>query len=492
MTATSTTFTVSESSLQDHFARCKDVVILPSTIQPADGSRPLSLLFVYCEELCDTKQLKQVIFPMFTEMGQQFPCRSVTDIEKYKLFPMTLIGKTIAPEQLDFLVFNGDLLVYFVEADVLYSITLANPPNRNPEEPNTEVSIRGPKDGFIEEVAKNVALIRKRLKTKSLRYEQVIVGKRSQTKVAILYMDDIINPTLIPELKRRISNLDIDALTGTNQLEELIGETRVSLFPRFSYTGRPDFVVNSLLNGRFALLVDGSPTALIGPANLTFLLNTSEDNSTSFLFVSFQRTIRLIGVSSSIFLPGLWVALTTFHPEQIPFTLLATIVLSRQGVPLPAALEMYIMLSLFEIFKEAGMRLPLAVGQTLSVVGGLIVGQAAINAGLSGPGSLVIAAISVISTFTLANQSLAGTVTLLRFIVLICSSLLGLFGFIVSIFFILVNAANMTSFNVPYLSPLSPLNRDVWKVIITSGWKLFKKRPKILETKDNKPKGGKA
>ncbi|WP_461202048.1 spore germination protein [Anoxybacillus sp. TBDG-1] len=477
---------VDEQTLKEHFAQCKDVVLMPATIY-SDERKPLSLIFVYCEELCDTKLLKQFVFPTITQMGQRYPLYSVTDIEKYKQMPLHLIGKSVSAQQLDFIIFNGDLVIYFVEAEAMYSISLANPPNRNPEEPNTEVSIRGPKDGFIEEVAKNVALIRKRLKTSSLHVEQVIIGKRSRTKVDILYIKDIINQETVAELKRRLSTINIDALTGTNQLEELLSEKYVSLFPVFAYSGRPDFVVNALLSGRFAVFIDGSPTALIGPTNLTFLLNTSEDNSTSFVFVTVQRIIRLIGVSVAVFLPGLWVAIITYHQDQLPFTLLATIVLSRQGVPLPAPLEAFIMISLFEIFKEAGMRLPIAIGQTLSVVGGLIIGQAAINAGLAAPGTLVVIATSVIATFTLVNQSLAGTVSMLRFIVLAASSMLGLFGFIASMFFLLIYAANLTSFGVPYLAPISPITRDIWKVIITSGWKKFKMRPKMLKTNDNTP-----
>lgn len=477
---------VDERTLKEHFAQCKDVVIMPATIY-SDERKPLSLIFVYCEELCDSKLLKEFIFPTITRMGQQYPLYSVTDIEKYKQMPLHLIGKSISTQQLDFLIFNGDLIIYFVEAGAMYSISLANPPNRNPEEPNTEMSIRGPKDGFIEEVAKNVALVRKRLRTSSLHVEQVLVGKRSRTKVDLLYIKDIINQETIDELKRRLSTINIDALTGTNQLEELLSEKYVSLFPVFAYSGRPDFVVNALLSGRFAIFVDGSPTALIGPANLTFLLNTSEDNSTSFIFVTFQRIIRLIGISVAVFLPGLWVAIVTYHQDQLPFTLLATVVLSRQGVPLPVPLEAFIMISLFEIFKEAGMRLPMAIGQTFSVVGGLIIGQAAINAGLSGPSTLVVMATSVIATFTLVNQSLAGTVSILRYIVLAASSMLGLFGFIASMFFILIYVANLTSFGVPYLAPISPVTGDIWKVVITSGWKRFKRRPKMLKTNDNTP-----
>lgn len=276
---------------------------------------------------------------------------------------------------------------------------------------------------------------------------------------------------------------------STNQLEELIGDKRFSLFPLFAYTGRPDFAANSLLNGRFVILLDGVPTVIIGPGNLMFLLNTSEDNVTTPIFVIFQRLLRFMGISLAIYLPGFWTALLSFHPGEIPFTLLGTVVLSRQGVPLPVPLEMFIMVGLFEIFKEAGMRLPLAIGQTLSVVGGLIIGQSAVNAGLFTPGSLVVAAISVIAAFTLVNQNLSGTVTLLRFIVLATSSVLGLFGFIASLFLLLTYVANLKTFGIPYLTPLSPPTMDIFKVLIPNGWKQFKKRAGLVKPKDDTPRG---
>ena len=484
------TLIVSEQTLRDHYSNCKDVAILTSTIQPAKtASGTLTLVFIYCEELCDTQLMKQVIFPMFREMCRKYPCQSVEEIEANKLMPMELLGKEVLVDDLDYLLFNGDLLVYFQEADVLYSLTLANPPNRDPEEPNTEVSIRGPKDGFIEEISKNVALIRKRIKSHKLCYEQFIVGTRSQTKVGLMYIEDIANREMIHEVKKRILQLNIDSLTSTNQLEELLGDKRFSLFPLFAYTGRPDFAVNSLLNGRFIILLDGAPTVIIGPGNLLFLLNTSEDNATYPIFVIFQRILRFMGISLAIYLPGFWTALLSFHPGEIPFTLLGTVVLSRQGVPLPVPLEMFIMVGLFEIVKEAGMRLPLAVGQTLSIVGGLIIGQAAISAGLFTPGSLVVAAIAVVASFTLVNQNLSGTVALLRFIVLIASSVLGLFGFIASLFILLTYTINLTIFGIPYLTPLSPPTMDMFKTLIPNGWKKFKKRAGLVKPQDDTPRG---
>jgi len=486
------TIIVSEETLRTLYEKCHDVMIkeagMPSP-PPDESASVVRLLFLYCEELCDAQMLQKAVYPMLRDMCKQCSCRSTAEINMHKPVTLEYMGKEVRIDDLNFRLFSGELLIYFQEADALYTMTLASPPNRDPEEPNTEVSIRGPKDGFVEDISKNVALIRKRIRSHCLVYEPFIVGTRSQTKVGLLYIEDITNPTMIGEVRRRLLNLYVDSVTSTNQIEHWISDRRFAFFPLFGYTGRPDFAASSLLNGRFLLLVDGAPTALIGPGNLTFLLNTSEDNHTFFLFVIFQRLIRLVSTSVSILLPGGWVALTSFHQDQLPFTLLATLVLSRQGVPLPISLEMFIMMILFEVFKEAGMRLPIAVGQTLSVVGGLIIGQAAISAGLTGPATLVVAATSVISSFTLVNQNLSVTVTLLRFFVLILSSFLGLFGFILSLFFILTYVVNLQTFGIPYLAPLAPASNEAGKTLMTSTWRLFRTRARMLRLNDKTARG---
>jgi len=486
------TIVVSEETLRATYRKNHDVMIkeagMPSPAHDQSAGA-VRLLFLYCEELCDAQMLQKAIYPMLRDMCKQCSCRSAAEIDMHKPATLEYIGKEVRIDDLNFRLFSGELLIYFQEADVLYAMALASPPNRDPEEPNTEVSIRGPKDGFVEDISKNVALIRKRIRSHRLVYEPFIIGTRSQTKVGLLYIDDIANLDMISEVRQRLLNLYVDSITSTNQIEHWISDRRFAIFPLFGYTGRPDFAASSLLNGRFLLLVDGSPTALIGPGNLTFLLNTSEDNHTFFLFVIFQRLIRLVSTSVSILLPGGWVALTSFHQDQLPFTLLATLVLSRQGVPLPVSLEMFIMMILFEVFKEAGMRLPLAIGQTLSVVGGLIIGQAAISAGLTAPATLVIAATSVISSFTLVNQNLSGTATLLRFFVLIFSSFLGLFGFILSLFLILTYVVNLRTLGIPYLAPLAPTSNEIEKTLMTSTWRLFRTRAHMLHPNDVTAKG---
>lgn len=205
--------------------------------------------------------------------------------------------------------------------------------------------------------------------------EKYKIGTRSHTDIAILYLDDVIDQNVLNELYTRLDKIDIDVLTGNQHLESLIDDNPYSIFTSFDYTGRPDFIVDSLNQGRFALIVDGFPTISLAPVNLLLQIKSPEDSSINYVYVSLERIIRMVGILISAFLPGLWVAFSAYNIEQIPYLLVATISMSRFGLPLSAPVEMFIVLFLFEFFNEAGVRLPRAIGQTVSVLGGLIVGM---------------------------------------------------------------------------------------------------------------------
>lgn len=386
-------------------------------------------------------------------------------------------------QQIVNLVFSGYVLVLDGKTGELFACNLSSRPQRTPEESNSEASIRGPRDSLIEDLDVNVALIRKRVRSTTLHYERFLLGTRSQTRVGLLYMGDIAEPELLDTVRSRLLKLQADTLLGSNQLEELLSDKPDSLFPLLDYSERPDFIVDGLLRGRFAVLLDGSTNALIGPANFMLLLKSPEDSHTSYLFAAFERLLRLFAFVCCIALTGFCVALMNYHQEQIPLSLLATIVVSRHGIPLSVPIEAFLILALFEVLREAGARLPKAVGQTLAVVGGLIIGDSAIRAGLTSPALVVIAAISTISTFVLINQTLSGAVTLLRFFVLACSSLLGIYGFFFACLSIILYMANLRSFGMPYLSPAAPLKlRKLPAALLRLPWRKLAKRAMTIDT----------
>ncbi|MGN7165521.1 spore germination protein [Paenibacillus cellulositrophicus] len=450
------------SRLFDSSADIKNI-----TLQLSNADYSVQLL--YCQGLCNVNKVEQDIIPALKDISEDIFRSDQMNLQQKVPFHMKNLPEKGREEAIKETVLNGNLLLLFKPTYQIYSVTLANPPIRQPEEPNTEVSSRGPRDGFVEDAYTNLALIRRRLKTELLAVEAFTIGSETSTEVFLLYHKDEIQKQVLDEIRSRLARVRTKGLISNTQLEETL--TGFSLFPLMTYTGRPDYTVNALLHGKFALVMNGSPTVVFGPVTFNLLLNTSEDAHYVNTFVAFTRLLRIIGVMLSLFLPGFWTAITAYHQDQIPFTLLATIVNSRQGVPLPVPLEAVVSLLLFEIFREAGMRLPSSFGQTLSVVGGLIIGQAAISAGIAAPGTIVVTAISVVSTFTLVNQSLVTVVSLLRLVILLISGFLGLFGTLTSLLALVLFLVNLRSFGTPFLAPLSPPQFKEWfKVLFRMPW----------------------
>ena len=382
------------------------------------------------------------------------------------------------------LLFSGNVLIYLESEKTLYAANIAKKPNRNPEESNVEVTIKGPRDNFVEDLSTNIALIRKRLLTNSLCVEKMEIGERSKTSVAILYFDDIVDKKILKELKDQLNKIDVDIVFSIEPLMDEINK-KAGFFPRSDTTGRADYAIQSLATGRFIILVDGVAYAVVTPINFFILLKTAEDNEQPFINSSFARVLRLTGLMIGLLLPAFWLALTTFHQNQLPLKLLATVVQSNVGLPFPSALEMLLMLIFFELFREAGLRLPTIMGNTIGVVGGLIIGDAAIRSGITSPATVVVIALSTIATFTLINQSLVSTVSILRIGFIIASGFLGLFGFFISLYFLLAFVANIKIFGVPYINITADLNlKNIGKTVFRLNERDYKKRPKILKTQD--------
>lgn len=477
---------ITEEILKEWFSKCADV-----SFQSVLIGNHESIIF-YCEGLCNSEKINEVILPLFARIGMNDEWFHDETLVNEKIYNLDSSKGEQIQQEVIAQVFRGLLFIFLPKFEHLLAIDIAKPPQRTPDEPNLELSIQGPKDGLIEDLSTNVAIIRKRLRTASLHYEQFTVGERTQTRIALLYIHDIAKPTIIQNIRERLMDLKVDGIIGSNQLEELLLQhSPFTIFPVCAYSGRPDFIADSLLRGRFVLIIDGIPTALIAPATLSLLIKTPEDAHFPYFFVSAERLLRICGLFISLLLPGFWISLISYHSDQLPFTLLATLAVSRQGVPFPAQLECFIMLFLFELFREAGLRLPAAIGQTLSVVGGLIIGQAAISAGLTSPGILVATAISIVSTFTLVSQALIGTVSLLRIFVVLASSILGIVGFFISAFCILIYLANLESFGVSYLSMVSSLDpKEMISGLFRVPRSREKERSPSLTSKDQTSQGG--
>ncbi len=454
-----------------------------------EGPPSLQVLFVFCEGMVNSELINQLIMEKLDEFIKKWGSASLTEklVKEWLYIPNISMIKS--NEEIVKALFSGKMLIHFKGYDFSFTTDIAKRPQRSPEETVTEVTIKGPRDNFIEDLSINIALIRKRLRTTSLHIKKFEIGKRSSTAAALLYISDIANKDIVDGISQRLKKVNTDGIFSGDQLMELI-EKPSPLIPRHHYTGRPDFAVQSLLKGRCLILIDGIAYCLIVPGNLFFLLKTGEDFEFPTTFSSVERILRISSIAIAIFIPGFWIAITTFHQNQLPSVLLANVVSSRQGLPFPSALEALVMLFLFELFREAGSRMPSPIGSTLSVFGALIIGDAAIRAGLTSPSQVVVISTSLIASFTIPNNSLAGAVSLLRIFTLLLSSFLGLFGYFISFYFVITYLCSIRSFGVPFIGISANLNlSNILKVILRLPAKIVNKRPQMFFSKDSNSGG---
>ncbi|MGG3562356.1 spore germination protein [Neobacillus rhizosphaerae] len=436
-------------------------------------------IFVYCKPLTDASLISSLQLPSMETANSIYQTLQLEVRKK----------DSIHKETMEEAIFSGRLMV-IPAGDSVYFYDISKTPTRQPDESVAEVSIRGAKDGFVEDITMNLGLIRKRLRTSSLVVENYSIGKRTNTRVALLYIKDVINEQVLRDIQGQLGTLDVDILTSTSMLMEYLMKQKFTLIPSMNYSGRADFVVESINQGRFAIVVDGAPTALIAPADLSFLFKTPEDANTSFYFASLERTLRIIGLFTTTFLPGFYTALITHNVGQLPLPLIATITVSRLGLPFSPLIEVLLMLVMFELFKEGGARLPKGIGQTVAVLGGLIIGDAAIRGGITSPTMLVIIGITAISSFTLVNQSLSGNIFFIRVFVLVFSYVMGIYGFFISLMFVFLYLTKLKSFGVPILADISsPEGKDILSTIIRLPYSFMKKRSASLFIKDGTRSG---
>lgn len=330
--------------------------------------------------------------------------------------------------------------------------------HRTVQEPETQTLIRGPRVGFTETLRVNTSLLRRYLRDPNLKLKTIYVGRRSKTEVCVAYVETIANPTLVEEVNKRLATIDVDAIMESGYIEQHIQEDWLSPFPQLQSTERPDHVVLALLQGKVAILIDNTPFALMVPVTINDFFISPEDYYERWTIGTLVRVIRFLASFLALILPALYVALVSFHPEMIPTKLVLSLAAGREGVPLSAFLEALVMLASFELLREAGIRLPGPIGQTIGIVGGLIVGQAAVEASIVSPLMIIVIAFTGISSFAIPNYSMAIALRILTLPLMIFSALLGLYGFILGLFLIGGHLAALKSFGVPLLAPFSPLS----------------------------------
>ncbi|MDZ4406740.1 spore germination protein [Bacillus cereus] len=451
-------------------------------------------VIIYIEGLADRETLDGILNGLklgLVQHSSEQPIKShLKDfIEKntmtnYKIIEVTTIEDLITP------VMAGAFALLIDGSSKGFIVGEGKGKVRNIEEPVSESLVRGPRIGFIENLYDNTALLRRYGKNRNLSIINFHVGERSKRELVIAYMQDVVDPNLVEEVKRRIAKINIDDTLESGYVEQLIEDNYLSPFPQVQSTERLDRVLSALFEGRVAILLDGTPFALIVPVTFNMFLQSPEDYYDRWLYGSMARFLRYFTSLVSLFVPALYIAFISFHQGLIPTRLAFSIAATRKGVPFPPIIEALIMEISIEVLREAGLRLPKPIGQTLGVVGGLIIGEAAVQAGIVSPIMVIIVALTAISSFTLPQYNIGMALRMLRFVAMLFAAVFGLYGIILFFFLLLSHLVKLESFGVPYLSPAAPYRLSDWKdFMLRLPLFMMKRRPKLLQTKDNIRKG---
>lgn len=361
--------------------------------------------------------------------------------------------------------------------------------SRSIEEPVSESVLRGPRIGFTEVLSDNTAMLRRHGETNELAMVSCKVGSRVEKQLMIVYFRDIANPELVDEVKRRVRAIDVDEVLESGYVEQLIEDNFLSPFAQIQNTERPDRVMGALLEGRVAILLDGSPYALLMPVTYAMMLQSPEDYYERWIPSSFIRFLRFVATLISLFAPAIYISFISFHPGLIPTNLVISIIGTRQGVPFSTLIEALIMELAIEILREAGLRLPKPIGPAMGIVGGLIVGQAAVDAGIVSPILVIVVAVTAISSFATPMYSAGIAMRLLRFPIMFTAAMFGLYGVIMAFLFLVIHMFKLKSFGIPYVGMAAPPSIKEWKdYLIRAPIQFMRERPGLLQTKDRKRK----
>lgn len=414
----------------------------------------LNVDLLYFSHLVGSEELKRDVLE---------PLANVREEELPQLFKQSQFSESNSSKEVVKGLLDG-MLAIFYKKDI-YLIGIANPPSRSINQSETETVITGPHDAFVESAITNLAQIRKRVKSPHLKVIKLGVGEISKTDVYITYIKDIVNMDLVKELQGRIENIEIDTISDTNMLIQIIDENPNSIFPQFLTTERPDSATSKLIDGRIVFFMDGSPTVAIAPTGFFEFFTSPDDHYQRWALGSFTRILRFVAFLITIGFTAFYVSVTTYHYEMIPETLLISMAESRSRVPFPPIYEAFIMEITIELLREAGARLPTKIGQTIGIVGGIVIGQAAVQAGLTSNILIIAVASSAIASFVIPSYIMSASIRLVRFGLILLAGILGNFGLMSGIALIVIHLSGITNLGTSYLNPVAPMNIKDWKDI---------------------------
>ncbi|MCS7458973.1 spore germination protein [Paenibacillus doosanensis] len=461
--------------LSSLYEDCSDIVFHHFKI---GGITDAFLIFI--DEMSDTDMIDQhVLNPLMEGVAESEKGRSIISKSISVCHAKEIATFDQAADEIS----KGNPVIFVDGDNQAVSLGLAKWPKRNIEEPVAESVVRGPRLGFTEALGVNTSLLRRSIKSPALKMKSLKIGRYTQTEVVVTYIKGVVDPALIDEIISRLQRIDIDGILDSYYVEELIGDNPLTPFPQMLSTERPDVVVGNLLEGRAAVIIDGSPSVLVMPITLFSLIQSPEDYYQTFWAGTFIRWLRYCFFVIALTIPSAYVAILTYHQEMIPTTLLLSVAKSREEIPFPALIEALLMEITFEALREAGLRLPKQVGPAVSIVGALVIGQAAISAGLVSSPMVMVVAFTGIASFTFPRYTLGISIRLLRFPLMFLAGFLGLLGLMLGIITIVIHLCTLRSFGVPYLSSLAPMHKNlVQDVLIRTPLWARSIRPKLTGT----------
>ena len=442
---------------------------------------------VFIDGLTDKEQInRNILAPLMIDTRKtetEILNKNLLEFIKTKVVPIGDVKTQLTVSEVVDSVLSGDtiLLVDGVVGALVFSTKGWE--QRAIAEPPSEVVVRGPREGFTETLRTNTAILRRKIRNPDLTFEVMRLGKQTKTDICIVYLKNITNSRLIDEVKRRLKAIKTDSILESGYIEQFIEDAPFSPFETIHYTERPDSIAGKILEGRVAIIINGTPAVLTVPTLFVEFFQSPEDYYVRSYYSTLTRWIRYMAFLFTILSPPIYVALVTYHQELIPTPLVITLAAAREGVPFPSVVEAIGMGLIFEILREAGVRQPRPIGQTVSIVGALVIGQAAVSAGFIGAPLVIVIALTAIASF--ATPRLSEVSAILRLGLTILAGFLGAFGIMIGLLGILIHMVSIRSFGVPYLEPIAPLHiQDLKDVVVRAPWWAMFKRPSSMMLED--------
>ena len=445
-----------ESYIRKRCENCDDILIRPMRL--GEGHKA-DCLMVYIEVAVSNMMLDDSAIGKMINHFWEIPEEKIREFIRRNSLGIADVKELSSMEEVFGAILSGNAVFFLDGYDKAMKISSKGYPGLAVSEVKTEKVLRGSKEGFCDSVKTNAALVRKRIRDTRLKVEQSSIGVRSNTVVQLLYVEDLVHEELLTAVKERLESFAVDGILDSGMLEQLTEEAWYSPFPQFQTTERPDKCAMELLNGRVVLLVDNSPVGLLIPAVFNDFLQVSEDEYQTFELATFLRVLRYLAVGCAMLFSGLYLAVTDFHTQVLPTNLILSFAKARRGVPFPGLIETLFMEIAFESVREAGVRAPGPLGGTIGIVGGLIIGQAAVSANLVSPVVVVVVAVTALSALAIPNEEFSAPFRLLKFGFIFLGGTLGMFGILLGLYMLLSHIAELKSFGVPYLAPYAGTQR---------------------------------